>query len=165
MDLNGAGDIVFKCELDGDAADDAAIVSNGAIFVREGGSVADIAPHTLTGFGTGSGPVCLDNAGNILWYGNWDDPDTNVDTGLFLNSQLIVQEGVTTVGGVLIDTISSGPDAFDISENGRWIIFEGVLADGRDGAFLIDLSDPTIPEPAGLGLIGLAMMALRTKRR
>jgi hypothetical protein len=51
---------------------------------------------------------------------------------------------VTSIGGVLVDTISSGSDAFELSDNGRRIIFEATLEGGINGAFLI-----RIPEPGG----------------
>lgn len=140
MDLNSAGDYVFKANLDGDTTNDEMIVRNAAEFVREGGSIPAIAPFTFENFGTTtSGPVRLDEAGDVLWFGDWNDPDTNVDSGLFLNQTLLVQEGVSQVEGVIIDTIQSGEDAFSISDNGRYVIFEAVLADGRSGAFLLDL--------------------------
>jgi hypothetical protein len=91
--LNNCGETVFSGSLDGDSASNSLVVKNGTKFVQEGDSMADIAPFTLTSFG--SGPVHLGENGNVLWYGDWNDPDTSRDTGLFLNDQLVVQEGVT----------------------------------------------------------------------
>lgn len=139
MDLNSAGHYVFKANLDGDTTNDEMIVRNGAELVREGGTLPAIAPFVFENFGTTTtGPVLLDEAGDVLWFGDWNNPDTNVDSGLFLNGELLVQEGVTQVDGVVIDTIQSGEDAFAISDNGRYVVFEAVLADGRSGAFMID---------------------------
>jgi hypothetical protein len=141
MNLSNAR-YVFKANLDGDTSDDDLIIRDGAVFRREGDSLPAIGAFTFTSFGTGSGPVQVDNAGNVLWYGDWNDPDTDIDTGLFLNDQLIVQEGVTMIGGLLVDTISSGSDAFQMSKNGAWVIFEATLEGGINGAFLIDLQVP-----------------------
>ena len=149
-DLSNGGAWVTKANLDGDAATDEILVRNGAVFRQEGDTLPDIAPFLLTTFGTGSGPVQIDQAGNVLWFGDWDDPDTDIDTGLFLNDELIVQEGVTTVDGVIIDTIQSGQDAFMLSENGMWAMFEAVLINGIEGAFLIDLSGPVPVRVSGL---------------
>jgi hypothetical protein len=152
-DLSNGGVWVAKANLDGDTADDELILRNGAVFRREGDTLPDIAGFNLTSFGTGSGPVQVDQAGNVLWYGDWNDPDTDVDTGLFLNDDLIVQEGVTTVGGVLIDTINSGQDAFMLSENGQWAIFEATLDDGTNGAYLLELTGPVPVRVSGLAAV------------
>ncbi|MCA9753791.1 MAG: hypothetical protein KC591_16460, partial [Gemmatimonadetes bacterium] len=141
-DLSNSGAWVIKANLDGDTADDEIIVRNGSVIVQEGMTLPAFAPFKLTSTGTGSGPVQIDDAGNVLWFGDWDDPDTDVDTGLFWNDQLIVQEGVTMIGGEIVDTIASGQDAFQISDNGQWAIFEAVLVGGKEGAFLIELQGP-----------------------
>jgi hypothetical protein len=76
----------------------------------------------------------------VLWYGAWSDPDTTRNEGLFLDDELLVQEGVTTIDGIVVQTLRSVQDAFAMSDSGRYIIFEAVLADGREGAFQITLS-------------------------
>ncbi len=68
--------------------------------------------------------------------------DLDIDTGLFLDDLLIVQEGVTDVGGIIIDTIASGQDAFHLSDNGMWGMFEADLVGGISGAFLMDFTGP-----------------------
>jgi len=146
LDLAGSH-WVINANLDGDTADDEVIILDGALFRQEGESFAAIAPFALTSFGTTSGPVEVDANGNVLWFGDWDDPDTDVDTGLFLNDQLLVQEGVTMINGVIVDTIASGQDAFQLSPNGQWAIFEAVLDNGLEGAFLIHISDDGENEP------------------
>lgn len=143
LDLNNQGGYVFKANLDGSTADDEAIVKNNTILAREGGTMPGIAPYLLTSFGTGSGPVQIGDNGKVVWFGDWDDPNTNIDTGLFLDSVLIVQEGVTMVGDDLIDEIASGQDAFDLSPSGRWLLFEVTFTNGNNAAVLLDLTDPT----------------------
>ena len=140
--LNNNGSTVFKANLTGDSADDEVIIVDGAVFKREGEAPPVPGSFALTSFGTGSGPVHISDNGRVLWFGDWDDPNTDVDTGLFLDDQLLVQEGVTTVGGVVVDAISSGADAFFISDNGEWVIFEATLVGGVDGAFLINVQNP-----------------------
>ncbi len=143
LDLNNNGDYAFRARLDADSSQDYAIIKNDEVLIREGDTLPAIAGFVFTTVGSFSGPVDLDDDGNVLWYGDWDDPDTDIDTGLFLNDQLIVQEGVTMVDGVLIDTLTSGEDGFKFSNNGEWIIFEAKLEDGRDGAFVIQVPEPT----------------------
>jgi hypothetical protein len=139
LDLNASGEYVHKANLDGATADDDLIVKNGTVFVREGDTLPAFAPFSLTSLGTSSGPVQIDNAGNVLWFGDWNDPDTDIDTGLFLNDELLVQEGVTMLAGLLVDTISSGSDAFQLTDNGSYIVFEATLEGGINGAFMIQL--------------------------
>jgi hypothetical protein len=142
LDLNASGGYVFKANLDGNTADDDVIIKDGAILVREGQNLASIGPFQLENLGLSSGPVYIDDNGNVLWYGDWDDPDTDSDSGLFLNEELIVQEG-TLAGGTTLDTINNGTDAFMLSDNGEWLIFEGSLVGGINAAFVVDLRDPT----------------------
>lgn len=144
--LNNAGDWLHTGQLDAPTTDDQVIIKNGALFRQEGQSLPAIAPFNFTSFGT-SAPVDMDDNGNVLWWGDWDDPDTTKDTGLFLNDTLLVQEGVTTIGGVLVQSVAGVQDAFKISPDGRWVIFEADLAGGLNGAFLIDLG-PSCPTPS-----------------
>jgi hypothetical protein len=140
--LSNNGDTVYSGTLDGSTASDAVLIRNGALFRQEGDSLPAIAPFLLTSFGT-SAPLDIDDGGNVLWFGDWDDPDTTRDTGLFLGDVLLVQEGVTLIEGQLVQSLSGVQDAYRISPNGRFVIFEATLVGGLNGAFLIDLC----PEP------------------
>lgn len=142
--LSDTGHWVHTGQLDAPTTDDLVIVRDGAVFVREGQSLPAIAPFLLTAFG--SAPVDIDDAGNVLWFGDWDDPVTTQDTGLFLNDTLLVQEGVTVINGQLVESLAGVQDAFELSSDGRWVIFEATLAGGFNGAFLIDLL-PGCPAP------------------
>ncbi len=154
MDLNNNGDYVFSGSLDGDANTNLLIVRNGAKFMQEGDNLPDIGAFTFTSFG--SGPIEIDDGGNVLWYGDWNDADTTIDEGLFLNDTLIVQEGVTSIGGVVIDTLRGVEDGYHMSDNGRYIIFEAILLDGTDGAFLIEVPAPCPADLDGDGDVDLA---------
>ena len=136
--LNDQGDYAFTATLSGDTATDSVIVLNGGIFAQEGSVPPGIAGFTLTGFGTG--PVELDEGGNLYWFGDWNDPDTTRDTGIFRNNQLLVQEGVTTIGGQTVTAIASVQENLRVSPNGEWLIFEGELAGGISGAFLVHMT-------------------------
>ena len=138
LDLGNNGNYVFSGRLTGDTTTDTIIIANGAKFMQEGDPPPGIAGEfVLTGFGTG--PLRISDNGDVLWYGDWDDPDTDIDTGLFLNDRLLVQEGVTEIDGVVVDTIRGVEDGYHLSSNGRFVIFEAILVDGREGAFLIDM--------------------------
>jgi len=74
----------------------------------------------------------------VLWFGEWDDPSPERETGLFVDDTLLVRTGVTTVGGRVIDELPMFQETSAISPNGRYVIFEADLDDGTNGAFLID---------------------------
>ncbi len=152
VDLNSAGEYVFRGRLDGDAATADLLVKNGAKLFQEGDSPASIGPFQLTGFG--SGPVWIANSGDVLWYGTWDDPDGDVDSGLFLNGALVVQEGVTTVGAVAIDTLRGIQDGYALSDDGENILFEAILDDGTEGAYLLCVSNVAASSSSRNGLGG-----------
>lgn len=130
MDLNNAGEFIYKANLDGDTSDDYVLVLNGQVFRREGGPAPD--GFVFQNFGSANAPIEIANNGDVLWFGDWNNPDFDFDTGLFLNDTLIVQEGVTMVGDDMrITGLANGLDTFDMSSDGRWIIFEAEFE--RDG--------------------------------
>ena len=137
MDLNNHTEYVFSGSLDGDAATNLLIVKNGEKFIQEGDTLPAIGSvFTFTSFG--SGPIEISESGDVLWYGDWDDPNTDTDTGLFLEDTLLVQEGVTAINGDIVDTLRGITDGYHMSNDGRFIVFEAVLQDGIEGAFLIE---------------------------
>lgn len=136
LDLNDAGSWVHNGTLDGDASTASVLVRDGAVLAQEGEAPSDCGGFLLTAFG--SGPVELGDNGNVLWFGDWSDPDTTRDTGLFLNGKLIVQEGVTTIGGVTVLSLTGVQDGYALSPDGRYVLFEARLTGSIDGAFLID---------------------------
>lgn len=133
--LNDFGQSVHTGTLAGDTATDLVIARSGAIFKQEGDPVGSFA---LTGFG--SGPVYITNQGRVVWYGVWNNPVTTQNEGIFLDDELIVHEGVTTIGGVVVQTLRGIQDGFAISPSGRYIVFEAVLANGNEGAFQVEVS-------------------------
>ena len=144
LDVNRFGEIVFKANLDGDTTNDEMIVAKGEELVREGGTLRDIDPFHFTAFGTTTAPVVIDDVGNVLWFGDWDDPTTTVDTGLFLNNTLIVREGDTLPGGGVLTTIASGDESFAMSDDGHYIVFEGTVTTdiARNAALRIEVTAP-----------------------
>lgn len=161
LDMNDSGEWVIKANLTGDTGMDDVIIKNGSVFVQEGTAAPGaLGAFTLESIGSTSGPVEIDNLGNVLWYGEWSDPNADIDSGLFLNDVLVVQEGVTVIDGLIVDTIANGQDAFHLSDNGRWIIFEATLVGGIDGAFIV-----RVPAPGGAALLAAGgLMGLRRRR-
>ena len=138
LDLNGNGDYVFKANLSGDTTNDDVIVRNDEIFRQEG----DAAPggFVFTGFGATSGPVRIGDNGRVAWFGEWNDPNEDINHGLFVDDTLMVQAGVTQIDGLVVETVNDNQDAFAMSSDGNWVIFEASLAGGINGAFIIQLS-------------------------
>jgi hypothetical protein len=125
--VSGMG-YVFKATLSGDAASDQIIVRTGEKFMQEGDTLPAIAPFLLQNFGSQTtGPVWISDFNEVAWFGDWNDPVTSRDTGLFIGPRLLLQEGVTTVGGLPIFSINSGPDGFAMSPSGKYIIARAQL--------------------------------------
>ncbi len=141
LDLNNNGDYVYSGTLDGDAATATLIARNTDKFRQEGDPVSvPTGDFLLTGFGTG--PIEISDSGQVLWFGDWDDANTAVDTAIWLDDTLLVQEGMASVAGPVFSQIRGIEDGYHMSGNGRFIIFEAVLGDGTDGAFLIEIAQP-----------------------
>ena len=163
FDVNNSGQWVIAGFLDATSTTNDNIIfkSSGTKVIQEGDTLPAIGgTFTFTGFGSGN--VDIDDNGNVFWFGDWNDTDTTKDTGIFMNDQLLVQEGVTMIGGQLLTGLSGVQDNFRVSDNGLFLIFEGQLAGGVDGAFMV-----AIPEPGTAGVAGVAagLLALRRRRR
>jgi len=130
--LSDAGHWALRGRLAGDPSSDTLLVVDGQKLAQEGDVLPGTGGHPLTGMG--SGPVCLGDGGNVLWYGDWADPDTDADSGLFLNDTLIVQEGEPYGAGTL-DVVRGVQDGAAMGADGRWLVFEGELSDGSDVVF------------------------------
>jgi hypothetical protein len=141
VDLNHAGDYVLRAKLAGDTQTDDLIVVNGLKFKQAGDTVPGVPGVSLVHFGA-AGPVRIDDAGNVFWYGCWTDPNPATDCGLFRNEQLLIREGISDLDGVIFGSISAESRSFTISDDGRNLVFEATLSDGRDGAFLLKFLEP-----------------------
>jgi len=137
---------IFSGTLDGDTDTNLLLVKSGEKFRQKGDTMDAIDGFSLTSFG--SGPLEINDRVEVLWYGDWDNPDTTMDEGLFLDDKLLIQEGVTILEGSPVDTIRGVEDGYHMSYTGDYIIAELVLSDGREGAFLLT-RDP--PPPTCLG--------------
>jgi hypothetical protein len=145
VDLAGGSDFIYTGTLEGDPSTASVIIKNDVVFKQEGDAVTTPGgTWSLTSFGTG--PVFIGDSGDVVWYGDWDDPDTTRDTGLFINDDLVVQKGVTRikVGGsdLLLEHIFGVSEALAMSGSGEWVLFRGRLEGGIDGAFLIHVIAP-----------------------
>ena len=130
-DVNDAGDWLLSDRL---ADNTRSIVINGETRVEEGDVLPATEPFPIDSVGAAHAE--LDDAGRVLWHGDWNDGANSV--GLFVDNELVVQRGVTRVGGAPIQGLANGPQVFTTSANGRFIVFRGSVSGGGDGFFLMD---------------------------
>lgn len=131
LDLNDKGDLVFMAKL---GSGGTGVILNDKAFLQTGGVMPSIAPFNLAGLGQ---PIFLGEDGSVAWMGIWNAPVQR--GGLFIDYNLVVETGVTTVGGVVIDQLSGLDQSFTVSDSGQYLLFLAGLASGVQGAFLIDL--------------------------
>ncbi|MBL8858540.1 MAG: hypothetical protein JNL28_08560 [Planctomycetes bacterium] len=157
--INDAGDYVVKDTLNAPTASDEIIAKNGVKLVQEGDPVPGLPAFAFTTFG--NTPVSLTAAGQVLWYGDWNDTNTTIDTGIFLDSTMLIQEGVTPHAGTTFNALGNvGSSAtagqngsMYISSNGRYVIFTGRLGApiNKRGIFLLDRTNGITPTCFGDG--------------
>ena len=137
LHVNASGSWTLRAALDaGDPATDALIVKDGAVLVREGDTLPDIAPSTFDDFGRGR--ALIDQGGHVVWYGHWDDHG-NPSEGLFRDDRILVRAGQTLVQGQLLVGLSSGPDDLALTPQGDLLLFKGTVAGGLEGAFSLEV--------------------------
>ncbi|MBK9188141.1 MAG: hypothetical protein IPM33_04215 [Phycisphaerales bacterium] len=154
LDMNNNGDYVFKATISGDAATNLILVRNGQLFKQEGDTVPGVAGETIISFGTG--PVRVTDNGDVVWWAQFTG-DTTTNTALFINDTLLVRRGVTVVDGEILTTVSGTTgtggitEGFTISDNGRYIVFRGVMSSTGVGAFMIDMGGGCLADFNGSG--------------
>lgn len=160
VDLANTGNYLISGGLDGDAATNLVIADRTGKIAQEGDSPADIAPFMLTSFG--SGPVSISDRDQVLWFGDWNDADTSIDTGLFMNQHLLIQEGVSVIDGRLVNTVRGIEDGYKMSPNGRFIIAELVVVHETlglvDTAVLIEFCEGDVDFDGDVGQADLGIL-------
>ena len=153
LDLNDQRDYVFRASLSGDSESDDVLIKNGEVFKQEG----EPAPggFAFTGFGSTTGPVRIGNNGKVVWFGEWDDPDTDRNSGLFVDDTLVVQSGVTEIDGLTVESVKDIQDSFAMSSDGGWVIFEAALTNGIEGVFSIELNNVRLGDVNQDGVVNL----------
>lgn len=159
--VNNYGTAAMSTDLGESTTDDAIIIkSDGTIVAQEGSTKPSISPFTFTSFG--SGPTLIADTGRVFHYGDWNDTDTSIDTGYFVDDELLVQEGTTFLpfpgGGGDVATLRGVESGYAISDNGKYMIFEAVTLGGIEGAWLIEFM-PECPDFDDSGAVDLADLA------
>lgn len=132
--INNNGSYAFWGEITGAPASAELIVKDGVKFKQLNDPMPGMPGLVITDFR--SGTMDLADDGSLLWYAEWDSGDLSKDSGLLVNDQLIVQEGVTMVGGLVIDTLASATNSYFITDNGNSVVFEANLSGGINGVFV-----------------------------
>jgi hypothetical protein len=132
-DLNNQGEYVFLCTLGNTGR---AINRNGEAFVQSGEILPDIEPYALSEFGQG---IFIGDDGRVFWTGLWNRPDGTQVTGLFVDYSLLIEEGVTEIGGQVVADLAGLDRHIALSRSGQYVVFLATLQNGVKGAYLIDL--------------------------
>jgi hypothetical protein len=142
LDLDAQGSWTLRAQLDGsDPSSDEVLIHESYVVAREGDVLAATAPHPLSNLGQGRG--VLDDQGQVLWFGTWDDPVTqSVDEALFVDRVAVLTTGESMVAGSVLTDLEAGVRSYSFdTQFSRYVAFIGTLADGTKGAFLLDRSD------------------------
>jgi len=134
VSVNNTGQYAFRATLDGDAGSDSVIFRGAEVIAQEGGEVPGVPGFQFTSFGTG--PIFVDSAGGVTWFGDWNDPDTTRDRGLFRDQQLILREG-DVVDGETITNILGVSEGYNQSPDGRYVIVKVTLGTNVDAVLLL----------------------------
>jgi len=129
----------------------ASIVYSGQLIATVGDTPPEITDGSIfIGFASQSAAMCSD-VGDVLYAGNWTNGIGPDRIGLFVNDQLLVQKGVTTVGGQTLIAVNFSSRGFRMSSHGRYIVFTGRLGGSGDALFLIDRDNAPYEFCAGDG--------------
>jgi hypothetical protein len=148
IDLNNSGDFVFSGFDRGPSSDDSWIFKSIGGVIEVLAHEGDPVPASVgggwntAGFGFG-GVVPMSNNGDVIWFLDWDDPDTTIDTGLMFNNDLILQEGVSMLGGLVLEDVPNSDSEIAMSDSGTFAIIEVVLdeaAGDLDAVYVVELS-------------------------
>ncbi|MCA9001084.1 MAG: hypothetical protein KDB61_04110, partial [Planctomycetes bacterium] len=145
MDMNDAGDFVWS----GYSNESSSTGSWSYMFKVVGGVTIPIlektgpAPAAVGGgwlvqgsnFG---GVVPISDDGDIMYFVDWDDPDTTIDSGLFFNDAMLMQEGVTILDGIVVDGVADGDTELAMSDDGSKAIVELIMLGTGDVVYMIE---------------------------
>jgi len=155
--LNDNRDFAFRGKIGGGHNQDLLLAKNDTKVVQEGDHLADIFPAYISWI---AGSVRIANSGDVLWFGQFEPVDSDRDTGLFVNHSLIVREGVSTIGGVPVSFLDQSFRGYEISPNGRYVVFRASLSNGLGGLYMLDRGEVAYQELRnGTGVNDLCLTA------
>jgi len=149
--MNNRGDYAFTASLNSTVIREGVFV-NGQPLVLYGDQLPDIAPFEIRR--VQGRPIDIADTGDVLWWGEFNDTNPGSNDALFLNDSLLVRTGVTQIGGATVEELDTGEYGYFLSDNGRYVVFEATLSDGRVGLYQIDLVPGPVLQPIQPGVAG-----------
>lgn len=146
--MNAGGDLSFVAGLgpaDGSLGGMSALISNGLVVAQRGQSLPGIFPAVLTGMHS---YISTGDDGRVLWYGTFE-LDGTTRLGLFLDQELLIEQGISGLFGLTFDNLTQGPSgtlapSFERSPSGTLVALRTALSDGRHAAVLLDFTPTAI---------------------
>lgn len=148
VSIDDLGGHAFVAVLDGDAASDFCIVKDGQKFAQEG--------ELLPAFGTRpldlafASPLHLANSGDLFWLARSTGGN---DEAFLRNDRVIVQRNKTSIDRHLVTRVELGPQAFNVSPDGRFFFGRVELEGIGDALILVDFG-LVVPLPGCHGNTG-----------
>ena len=102
-------------------------------------------------FGAHGRPLALNDMGEICFFAEWFEPVSGLKSGIFVESQVIVEGDATPVAGSLVSTFAQHGYAIRMSDDGTYVAFLAELLDGSVGAYLVDRGERPYDFCAGDG--------------
>ena len=138
-DLNDRGEFVHEGDINANVANSQGVIvkNNETLVVRERQAPAAVAPVLVDGFSSGT-PIRISNGGDVFYRANLTGSVT-FDASFFVNDELLVRKGITTIDGLIVSEFVDSDDALTISPDGRYFVFRADLEDGRTGLYVMDL--------------------------
>ena len=135
VDLSNNGNYVMIADTDAPSATDNIMVFNNSTFLRREGDLIPALPATI--IKSFSGNVAINDAGNIIWMCTLADELTPTSTSgyaLFRDDEVLLEEDVSMIGGIVIGDISTGSNDRSVSENGQFLTQEMTILDAATSA-------------------------------
>lgn len=135
VDLNNHGQLALIANQSGLGE---SVFFDGQLVTNVGDTPPGITDGSVfISFGSQSPALCSD-LGDVLYGASWTNGVGQDRFGMFVNEQLLVQKSVTMIAGQTLTSVDLSSRGYRMSDNGRYIVFAGVLNASTDGLFLID---------------------------
>jgi hypothetical protein len=156
LSANAAGDLAYTAFLGpigtSSGSTTKSLLWNGLEVARVGNSLPSISPGVLTSI---SNRFSLADDGGLLWYGKWQVPGGQERVGLFLDQNLLFEEGVSGLLGLTLDTWTTPGDSikqlpsFELDASGTNVILRSALSDGRVAAVRVEIGPTPVEQIPG----------------
>ena len=137
VSLNNRGDWLIQGDITGPQNFRGVLVKNGELLLRERSTIPAIQPLLIDNFANQT-PIFLADSGDAIYRLQWTGPG-NTDTGIMINEEIIVREGLTNVEGTPIAEFIDGDTAIAASPSGRYMMYECTLEDDSRVVSLVDM--------------------------